>query len=123
MYWLLCMIGALISTSSTLYAFEVVALPLKQDIRKRLDPTYYTPNGKEAVYLTREELGQLEYVMRNLLDNEQEYNTRIDDSLIKTLKAACRIDNTCLLIDKVLNDFKGKKTREMFLALGLRTNL
>ncbi|HEV2917138.1 MAG TPA: hypothetical protein VGW78_05355 [Candidatus Babeliales bacterium] len=124
MYWLLYILGLVVCMGNyTIQSYEVIDLPIKENAKKRLNPTYYTPDGKQAVYLTKEERAQLDYVMRNLLDNEQEYNTRIDASLIKKLKAACRVDNTCLLIDKVLGDFNGKKVREMFLALGLRTNL
>lgn len=118
-------IALLCISAYSLYGYEVRELPVKQNIKKELNPTYYTPDGKEAVYLSHRELGKLAYAMRNLLDNEQEYNTRISKSLIQKLKAACQADgyDTCQLIDKVLGDFIGKRTRELFLSLGLRTNL
>jgi hypothetical protein len=111
----LCIGAWMLGSITTLRAYRVVTITD--------EPTYYKPGHKEAAYLTDEEKASLGYALRNFLTTEEEGNQRIDDSLIKKVQAACEFDGACELIGQVMADFKGKKLRDLFNAVGLRTDL
>jgi hypothetical protein len=110
----LCISAWMLGSVRTLEAYRVVAVD---------EPTYHKPGHTEAVHLTDEEKASLDYALRNFLTTEQEGNQRIDDSLITKVQAACEFDGACELIGRVMGDFKGKKLRDLFSAIGLRTDL
>jgi hypothetical protein len=112
-------------TSFTLYTCFAIASGVQPPELSAVSdsrPTYYTKNGV-PVFLTRDELATLDYVLRYQEALEQQFDSRITDKFIKKLKAACRAADSCELIDRVLGDFKGKRLEEMFVTLGLRTDI
>jgi hypothetical protein len=106
----------------TVHAYDTVTLTPGGALPDET-PTYYTPDRRQAVYLTKQELSQLDYALRFSLDTEQEYNQRIDTSFIRRTKAACKADDACGLIEKVLGDFKGKMVSTLFFAIGLSISI
>jgi hypothetical protein len=103
--------------------------------RKKGEPTYYTDDGKYAVFLTLQERRTIERILKQRTWSDQDYEIKIDEKFIRqrtggcgqTTGSSCGDETSCSadaqLFKEVMNDFKGKKVDIVFTALNLRRNL
>lgn len=94
------------------------------DPKQKKQPTYYTDDGKNAVFLTLKERRIIERILKPHIWSDQDYDQKIDDKFIKRYTGGCEdCSDDALLFKKVMNDFKGKIVRTMFDKLNLRNDL
>ena len=98
--------------------------------------TYYTDDGKIAMFLTLKERRIIERILKPHIWSDSDYDQKIDDKFIKRHTGGCGQckDDVCAyeckdcsddakLFKIVVNDFKGKIVRDMFTKLNLRNDL